>query len=72
MEDFITKKIKTSAGMPGALSLKPKPPIKKIFNRKLITADEYNNLLNKLKECHLLLNAYIKSIGKNNLGQNDQ
>mgnify|MGYP003390033350 FL=1 len=58
--------------MPGALSLKPKPPIKKTFNRKLITADEYNNLLNKLKECHLLLNAYIKSIGKNNLGQNDQ
>ena len=44
----------------------------KAFNRKLITADEYNNLLNKLKECHLLLNAYIKSIGKNNLGQNDQ
>jgi len=44
----------------------------KAFNRKLITTDEYNNLLNKLKECHLLLNAYIKSIGKNNSGQNDQ
>ena len=35
----------------------------KAFNRKLITDDEYNNLLNKLKECHLLLNSYIKSIG---------
>lgn len=44
----------------------------KAFNRKLITDEEYNNLLNKLKECHLLLNGYIKSIGKNNLGQNDQ
>jgi four helix bundle protein len=36
----------------------------KAFDRKLITAEEYNNLLNKLKECHLLLNGYIKSIGK--------
>jgi four helix bundle protein len=35
----------------------------KAYNRKLITEDEYNNLLNKLKECHLLLNKYIKSIG---------
>jgi four helix bundle protein len=35
----------------------------KAFNRKLITEEEYNNLLNKLKECHLLLNNYIKSIG---------
>jgi four helix bundle protein len=44
----------------------------KTFNRKLITNDEYNNLLNKLKECHLLLNGYIKSIGKSNTGENDQ
>ncbi len=36
----------------------------KAFNRKLITEEEYNILLNKLKECHLLLNGYIKSIGK--------
>lgn len=44
----------------------------KAYNRKLITEEEYNNLLCKLKECHLLLNGYIKSIGKNNQGQNDQ
>jgi len=43
----------------------------KAFNRKLISEEEYNNLLNKLKECHLLLNAYIKSFGKNNIGEND-
>lgn len=35
----------------------------KACNRKLITEEEYNNLLHKLKECHLLLNNYIKSIG---------
>ena len=44
----------------------------KAFNRKLITDEEYNNLLSKLKECHLLLNGYIKSIGKNKLGENDK
>ena len=44
----------------------------KAYNRKLITDEEYNSILSKLKECHLLLNGYIKSIGKNNLGQNDQ
>jgi four helix bundle protein len=44
----------------------------KTFNRKLITPEEYNNLLVKLKECHLLLNSYIKSIGKSNPGKNDQ
>jgi four helix bundle protein len=44
----------------------------KAFNRKLITVEEYNNLLNKLKECHLMLNSYIKSIGKTNPGKNDQ
>ena len=43
----------------------------KAYNRKLITEEEYNNLLSKLKECHLLLNGYIKSIGKSNPGQND-
>ncbi len=37
----------------------------KAFNRKLISEEEYNNLLSKLKECHLVLNGYIKSIGKN-------
>ena len=36
----------------------------KAFNRKIITETEFNELLNKLKECHLLLNGYIKSIGK--------
>jgi len=44
----------------------------KAYNRKLITVEEYNNLLNKLKECHLILNSYIKSIGKNDPGKNDQ
>ncbi len=44
----------------------------KAFNRKLITDEEYNNLLSKLKECHLLLNGYIKSIGKSASEQNDQ
>jgi four helix bundle protein len=44
----------------------------KAFNRKLITPEEYNNLLVKLKECHLLLNSYIKSIGKTDPGKNDQ
>ena len=44
----------------------------KAFNRKLINDEEYNNLLNKLKECHLLLNGYIKSIGKSNPGENDK
>ncbi|MBI3233780.1 MAG: four helix bundle protein [Bacteroidetes bacterium] len=44
----------------------------KAFDRKLITDEGYNNLLNKLKECHLLLNGYIKSIGKSNPGENDQ
>lgn len=43
----------------------------KAFNRKLISDEEYNNLLNKLKECHLLLNGYIKSIGKPGTGKND-
>lgn len=44
----------------------------KAFNRKLIKAEEYNNLHNRLKECHLILNNYIKSIGKNNSDKNDQ
>ena len=44
---------------------------RKAFNRKLISDEEYNNLLNKLKECHLLLNGYIKSIGKPGTGKND-
>jgi len=44
----------------------------KAFDRKLITDEEYNNLLTKLKECHLLLNGYIKSIGKINTEKNDQ
>lgn len=44
----------------------------KAFNRKLITDEEYNSLLFKLKECHLLLNGYIKSIGKCNPGENEQ
>jgi len=43
----------------------------KAFNRKLITEEEYNNLLNKLRECHLMLNSYIKSIGKPPPGKND-
>jgi four helix bundle protein len=36
----------------------------KAHNRKLTTTEEYNLILDKLKECHLLLNSYIKSIGK--------
>ena len=36
----------------------------KAYNRQLITSDDYNVILDKLKECHLLLNGYIKSIGK--------
>ena len=43
----------------------------KAFNRKLITEEEYNILLSKLKHCHLLLNSYIKSIGKNPPEKND-
>jgi four helix bundle protein len=43
----------------------------KAFNRKLITNEEYNNLLTKLKECHLLLNGYINSIGKSKPEGND-
>jgi len=35
----------------------------KAYNRKLITIEEYNRILDKLKECNLLLNSYIKSIG---------
>jgi four helix bundle protein len=38
----------------------------KAFNRSLISETEFSELLNKLKECHLLLNSYIKSIGKPN------
>ncbi len=38
----------------------------KAFNRSLISETQFNELLNKLKECHLLLNSYIKSIGKPN------
>jgi len=44
--------------------LETKTANQKAFNRKLITEEEYTNLLNKLKECHLLLNSYIKTIGK--------
>ncbi|MEO6540979.1 MAG: four helix bundle protein [Ferruginibacter sp.] len=44
----------------------------KAYNRKLITEEEYTTLLNKLRECHLLLNRYIKSIGKQPPGKNDQ
>ena len=44
----------------------------KAYNRKLITDEEYNSILSKLKECHLLLNGYIKSIGKSNPGENDK
>ncbi len=43
----------------------------KAFNRKLITPEEFNSLHNKLKECHLMLNIYIKNIGKNNPGKNE-
>lgn len=42
----------------------------KAFNRKLINEKEYETILNKLKECHLLLNSYTKSIG--NPGKNAQ
>ncbi|MES1226232.1 MAG: four helix bundle protein [Bacteroidota bacterium] len=35
----------------------------KAYNRKLITEEEFTDLLNKLTECHVLLNKYIKSIG---------
>ncbi|MGC4101498.1 four helix bundle protein [Ferruginibacter sp.] len=35
----------------------------KAYNRKLITEEEFNSILGKLTECHLLLNKYIKSIG---------
>ncbi len=38
----------------------------KAINRKLLTEEEHNNILTKLKKTHLLLNAYIKSIGKPN------
>ncbi len=44
----------------------------KAFNRKLITDEEYSNLLSKLKECHLLLNCYIRSIGKSNSEKSDK
>ena len=37
----------------------------KAFNRGLISAEEYDAILNKLVFCHKLLNAYIKSIGNN-------
>jgi four helix bundle protein len=43
----------------------------KALNRKLNTPEEFNNLHNKLKECHLMLNIYIKNIGKNNPGKNE-
>ena len=38
----------------------------KAFNRELILETEFDQLLNKLKECHLLLNSYIKNIGNSN------
>ncbi|MEI7734716.1 MAG: four helix bundle protein [Ferruginibacter sp.] len=37
----------------------------KAFNRGLISAIEYDAILNRLVFCHKLLNAYIKSIGNN-------
>jgi four helix bundle protein len=40
----------------------------KAINRKLLTEEEYNNILAKLTQCHRLLNAYIKSIGKTSTG----
>lgn len=40
----------------------------KAFNRKLISEEEYQNLLSRLKDSHLLLNSYIKTIGKTNTG----
>lgn len=36
----------------------------KAYNRNLITTEQYQQLLDKLTQCHKLLNAYIKSIGK--------
>lgn len=36
---------------------------KKALNRKLIKEPDFDLLFNKLKDCHLLLNKYIKSIG---------
>lgn len=45
-----------------------KTACQKAINRKLLTEEEYNNILAKLKQCHLLLNAYIKSIGKTSTG----
>ncbi len=36
----------------------------KAYNRKLISKEEYESILSKLLECHLLLNSYIKNIGK--------
>ncbi len=52
--------------MPGALYTNQKAK-----NRNLITDEEYNNIMVKLKRCNMLLNAYIKSIGKTNT-DNDQ
>lgn len=43
----------------------------KALNRKLISDEEYNLILEKLTRCHLLLNSYIKSIGKNITAKND-
>ena len=38
----------------------------KAFNRSLLTKEEFENVMTKLKRCHLLLNLYIKSIGRSN------
>jgi four helix bundle protein len=35
----------------------------KAYDRKLMTQEKFNIILDRLKECHLLLNLYIKSIG---------
>lgn len=36
----------------------------KAFRRQLIPEAEYTHIVEKLKLCHLILNNYIKSIGK--------
>lgn len=35
----------------------------KAYNRKLLTQEKFDMVQNRLKESHLLLNLYIKSIG---------
>lgn len=65
---FFKEKLKFMYYSRGSL-LESKTWLQKSYNQKWLTEEEYKTIMNNLRECHLLLNKYIKSIRNTNNNQ---